>query len=79
MMLKIKDNVDLKELEKFGYLDMGNCYQKYDYFGVQVFIDKQTREITRVSPYSLRVIPSHDEIYELYDNGLVEKVGGESE
>lgn len=78
-MLKIKDNVDLKELEKFNYLDMGNCYQKYDYFGVQVFIDKQTREITRVQPYSLRFTPSYDEICELYENELVEEVGGESE
>ena len=74
-MLKIKDNVDLKELEKFGYLDMGNCYQIYECFGVCIFIDKQTREITRVSPYSLRVIPNFDEIQELFENGLVEKVG----
>ena len=78
-MLKIKDSVDLKLLEILGYLDMGNCYQKYDYFGVQVFIDKETREITRVQPYSLRFTPSYDEICELYENELVEKVGGESE
>ena len=78
-MLKIKDNVDLKELEKFGYLDMGNCYQRYDNWGVQIFVDKQTREITRVHPYSTRVIPCLDEIQELFENELVEKVGGESE
>lgn len=74
-MLKIKDNVDLKELEKFNYLDMGNCYQKYEDFGVQIFVDKQTREITRVHPYSLRNIPNKDEITDLIQAGLVEKVG----
>ena len=25
-MLKIKDNVDLKELEKYGFKEYGNCY-----------------------------------------------------
>lgn len=78
-MLKIKDNVDLKFLAILGYLDMGNCYQKYDYFGVQIFIDKETREITRVQPYSLRFTPSYDEISELYESELVEKVGGKDE
>ena len=78
-MLRIKQSVDLKELEKFDYLDMGNCYQKYDYFGVQIFIDKETREITRVQPYSLRFTPSYDEISELYENELVEKVGERDE
>jgi hypothetical protein len=73
-MLKIKDEIELKELEKLGYLDMGNCYQRYDNWGVQIFIDKQTREITRVHPYSIKIIPSFDEIQELFGNGLVEKV-----
>lgn len=27
-MLKIKDSVDLKELEKFGYKKIANCYYK---------------------------------------------------
>lgn len=73
-MLKIKDNVDLKELEKFGYLNMGNCYQRYDNWGVQMFIDKQTREITRLHPYSTKNIPTNDEIKDLIQSGLVEKV-----
>lgn len=73
-MLKIKDNVDLKTLEKFGYVDIGNFYQKYDNWGVPFFISKRTREITRVHPYSTRIIPNVDEIQELVKNGLVEKV-----
>ena len=75
-MLRIKDNVDLKELEKFGYFDMGNCYQRYDNWGVQFFVDKKTREITRIHPYSMRTIPINEEIENLIQAGLVEKVGG---
>ena len=74
MALRIKDNVDLKELEKFGYLDMGNCYQRYDNWGVQIFIDKRTRTIERIHPYSTRIIPNFDEIQELVENEIVEKV-----
>ena len=28
-MLKIKDNVDLKELEKFGFKNYSNCFEQY--------------------------------------------------
>ena len=73
-MLKIKDNIDLKELEKFGYLDMGNCYQKYVVWGNRIFIDKETRKITRVHPYSLREEPIKEEIFDLIRAKLVEKV-----
>lgn len=73
--MKIKED-KLEELEKFGYLDMGNCYQRYDNWGVQIFIDKQTREITRVHPYSTRTIPNDDEISNLNQANLVEKVEG---
>ena len=73
-MLKIKDSVDLKELEKFKYLDMGNCYQKYDNWGVQIFVDKQTREITRVHPYSTRTSPTNEEILDLIKANIVKWV-----
>ena len=71
-MLKIKDNVDLKELEYLGYLDMGNCYQRYDNWGVVIFINKETREVTRVHPYDFRELPSFDEIQELFENEMVD-------
>lgn len=46
-MLKIKDNVDLKELEKFGFYLEGNTY-KYDIGkGKCVAICKINREIIR--------------------------------
>ena len=73
-MLKIKDSVELKELEKFGFDDFGVCYKRYGTLGEQYFINKRTREIKRIHPYSFREEPTEDEIYDLIQAGLVEKV-----
>ena len=73
-MLKIKDNVNLQELEKFGFDDFGVCYKAYGNLGEQYFINKGTREIKRLHPYSLREEPTEDEVYELIKTDLVEKV-----
>ena len=77
-MLRIKDNVDLKELEKFGFKDYGTFYriawfvctfEAEDY----ICVDKETRKI---SLYRGGYI---DVLFDLIQAGLVEKVGGESE
>lgn len=79
-MLKIKDNVDLKELEKFGFEFKPNVYKekecyviyKQDRFGqyyVKLSINIHTRLI-RVSA-SIEVI---NILYDLIEAGLVEKV-----
>ena len=76
-MLKIKDNVDLKELEKFGF--------KYDNFGYwfikvelpyghqNMTIDEQDR--------SIAIYGAGEELlcnlFDLIQAGLVEKVEGE--
>ena len=73
-MLKIKDNVDLKELEKFGFDNFGVCYKAYGDFGMQFFVNKGTREIKRLHPDSLREEPTEDEIFALIKADLVEKV-----
>ena len=48
-MLKLKDNVDFKELDKYGYrqdVDMSFSYHKNLYLsGVEIFIDSGTRQI----------------------------------
>lgn len=48
-MWKVKDSVDLKELEKYGYrqdVDMSFSYHKNLYLsGVEIFIDSGTRQI----------------------------------
>ena len=76
-MLKIKNNIDLIELEIFNFYDMGNCYQKYLEFGVQLYVDKQTRIITRNAPYDARYMPNKDEISDLIKADIVEDVAEE--
>ena len=71
-MLRIKEGIDLKELEKYGYDDFGVCYKKYGLWGEQFFINKGTREITRIHPYSLREEPTKNEIADLAD--MVERI-----
>ncbi len=70
-MLKIKDNVDLKELEKFGFEENGGRYFYYGFTRpdcnseIRIYIDVETREISTgfdiyVNPYKI-----HDKIYDL--------------
>ena len=78
-MLKIKDNVDLKELEKFGF-GQGIYGSKADKT-VTICIDKN-RKITITSPnhcwwdweYYYNWNSGTDIIYDLIQAGLVEKV-----
>ena len=88
-MLKIKDNVDLKELEKFGFeinfvtgvykKELKSSYMDNYYIEVQ----KSRRIIieTRIKDEYIRNLKSTntdelDVIYDLIQAGLVEKVEG---
>lgn len=73
-MKKIKDDLDLDKLEKYGYRDMGNCYDKHLVFGGMLFIDKTTRKITRVHPYDTKETPSEWDIDDIQKAGFVEEV-----
>lgn len=78
-MLKIKDNVDLKELEKFGFRQ--GIYGSEADKTVTICIDKN-RKITITSPnhcwwdweYYYNWNSGTDIIYDLIQAGLVEKV-----
>lgn len=81
-MLKIKDGVDLKELEKFGfsYDAPGICYT-YEIYNdkmggiVFIHIGCETKTIEICFGYDFGVLDSNiDVIYELIQAGLVEKV-----
>ena len=75
-MLKIKDNVDLKELEKFGYRLLNNEYVKelgLDYENDDIYIDKITREIY-LDTYEFSNEYLLEVIKDLIQAGLVEKV-----
>lgn len=77
-MLKIKDNIDLKELEKYGFV---NGFQEYyiqdKNHCTHLSIKKCSKRIkTRNTDYKYEQV---DEImiilYDLIKDGLVEKVG----
>ena len=81
-MLKIKDNVDLKELEKFGFEYYPLIYVKEtirydDYMDMntakKVFVDEKTREIS-VGTNLFNTDIELDTIYDLIKADLVEKV-----
>lgn len=81
-MLKIKDNVNLKELEKFGFKKEKEeeVYTYYDYLGIDadckinMYVSGETREIaTEIDEY-VNSYEMHDEMYDLITAGLVEKV-----
>ena len=77
-MLKIKDNVDLKELEKFGLkkqqVGCDNAYAKYMLKGLY-----KESIIVWISDRIIQVdaIKLNDIIYDLIKADLVEKVGDE--
>ncbi len=79
-MLKIKDNVDLEELEKFGFEEDEGQYFYYEFTEpnsnseLRIYVDIKTRIISTgfdpyVSPYKI-----HDKIFNLIQAGLVEKI-----
>lgn len=78
MLLKIKDNVDLKELEKFGFTEYNDCYSRDYHNDYLTRVDKETREIWKVD-YEWSFLKnkyyknSTYRIKDLIQAGLVEK------
>ena len=71
-MLKIKDNVDLKELEKFGFKYEDNDYRK-EKIDLDYIIDWDDKEIFIASTYG-EFDKLDDTLYDLIKADLVEKV-----
>lgn len=79
-MLKIKDNFDLKELEKFGFEKCyWSYYQKfnYEYYEVKIDIELDRRYIIIQNDYydSDYACYIPDVIYDLMKADLIEKAG----
>ena len=78
-MLKIKDNVDLKELEKYGFKEYNDYWQRDYNNDYATNIYKDTKEIIKVD-YEWSFLEnkyyknSTYRIKDLIDDGLVEKV-----
>ena len=75
-MLKIKDNVDLKELEKYGFKRNSNFpdgwamvkkYKKGRYYQEDIYVWNDRK-------IQVNAIELNDTIYDLIKAGLVEKV-----
>ena len=78
-MLKIKDNVDLKELEKFWFIKDDFYYTKeinYEYYKVKIDIELDRKCIIIQNDYydSDYACYVPDVIYDLIQAGIVEKV-----
>ena len=78
-MLKIKDNVDLKELEKFGFKEREYFYPLYCRNILACGVRKSNRKIYRYM-YTLdgadyNTFDIFDVLFDLIQAGLVEKVG----
>lgn len=77
-MLKLKDNVDLKELEKYGFINKcGMTWKpKHNEWSVMeiTILEDRTLKIAGVPDLFHTV---EDTIYELTKNNLIEKVGEE--
>ena len=76
-MLKIKDNVDLKELEKFGFKKgFGDYYIQDDNYCTHLSIKKCSKRIkTRNTDYKFKQVDEIlDLLYDLIKADLVEKV-----
>ena len=86
-MLKIKDDVDLKELEKYGFYKSGYVWQidlqvewlRQKPLGIilsSIYVREEDR-IIRISQNEDVEIIDMDVLYDLIQAGLVEKVGDE--
>lgn len=77
-MLKIKDNVDLKELEKYGFIEYNCEYARHYKNDIETSINKETREIKDIdTDYSFMTMLDLGEstrVRDLIKADLVEKV-----
>lgn len=79
-MLKIKDNVDLKELEKFGFKYFGEEHYKVSYFKDEGLLGCNCAINVYTKDRRLEIVDSYDQsvwediIFDLIQAGLVEKV-----
>lgn len=81
-MLKIKDDVKLEELEKFGF-EFYEEYNEWFYYGftkpsntseIRIIISNDTRKIATEMDFNVDKYKIHDKIYDLFKADLIEMV-----
>ena len=79
-MLKIKDNVDLKKIKKFGFVKYYDCYSKrlMFYGNCQMIIKLRSRRILiHYNEFDLFFLKFWNEtLFDLIQAGFVEKIEG---
>ena len=75
-MLKIKDSVDLKELEKFGFIFEYGFYEK-KFSCLTYFIGTLEHRIISVKTFDDKECVLDTTLFDLIQAGYVEKVGDE--
>lgn len=78
-MLKIRENIDLKELEKYGFVknDHFDLFTRYEYKPDSVtclYVDEYTNITIFPTYYDKLNIKIMEKLYDLIKDGLVEKV-----
>ena len=78
-MLKIKDNVDLKELEKYGFVEYKDVYSRsYNSNQITTDISKETRNVEDIDTdwgfFDMKYLGESKRVNDLIKDGLVEKV-----
>jgi hypothetical protein len=75
-MLKIKDNVDLKELEKYGFKKYINFryYLECEEVTVEVNIESRELYLFSTGAEEIQSMSIPHAVYDLIKDGLVEKV-----
>jgi hypothetical protein len=77
-ILKIRDDVNLKELEKFGFKEFNNGYSRKYQSDFETFINKITREVFDIEITEKQLIIQKEvkRANDLIKADLVEKSGG---
>lgn len=76
-MIKVKDNIELKELERFGFIKKGDEYVYTEKMSLEILAVQKNRNIyieTQAAYYGAIVEDLFYKLFELIEEGIVEKV-----
>ena len=73
LMIKIKDDFDLKELRSYGFITDEDEWYRKDIFGAYIYVKPLSREIV-LKPYKCTSLVDITVVYYLIKAGLVEVV-----
>lgn len=72
-MLKIRDDIDLEELKKFGFTLNDDEWYFANLYNANIYVKPISRKVI-IRSYDRHEIENIDIIYDLIQEGLIEKV-----